>query len=145
VSERGQSPQLMRGPLGGLYGGLGDMLRVTALALLLLSSVLAGCSEWGACTLSVEPGVLVEIRDAADGTPIAASASGTIIDDNFQDSLRLHDGALTRAGADERAGTYTVRVLHTGYVLWEQTGVRVRETGCHVDTVTLQADLQRAP
>jgi hypothetical protein len=121
------------------------MRRVTAPPVLLLTSVLAGCSEWGGCTLSVEPGVRVEIRDAADGTAIAASASGTLTDDGFQDSLRLYDGALTRAGADERAGTYTVRVLHPAYVPWEQTGVRVRDTGCHVDTVTLYADLQRAP
>jgi hypothetical protein len=106
---------------------------------------LAGCSEWGSCTLSVEPGVVVEIRDAADGTPIAATASGTITDGGFQDSLRLYDGSLSRAGADERAGTYRVHVVHAGYVPWEQTGVRVRDTGCHVDTVTLRTDLQRAP
>ena len=110
-----------------------------------IAAAVPGCSEWGGCTTSVEPAVLVEIRDAEDGTPIAATASGTVSDGSFQDSLRLHDGSLTRAGADEREGTYTVRVLHTGYTTWEQTGVRVRDTGCHVDTVTLQADLQSAP
>ena len=122
-----------------------NCFRIDALATLVFSLGLAGCSEWGGCTLSVEPGVLVEIRDAADGTPIAATASGTITDGSFQDSLRLYDGSLTRAGADTREGTYTVRVLHAGYVTWEQRGVRVPDTGCHVDAVTLQADLQRAP
>jgi hypothetical protein len=116
-----------------------------ALITLLATAALSGCSEWGACTPSVEPAVLVEIRDAGERTPIAATASGTVSDGSFQDSLRLHDGSLTRAGADEREGTYTVRVLHTGYVTWEQRDVRVRDTGCHVDTVTLQADLQRIP
>ena len=110
----------------------------------LISLTLTGCSEWGGCTLSVEPGVIVEIRDALDATPIAATASASVTDGSFQDSLRLHDGSLTRAGADEREGTYAVRVLHSGYLVWEQTGVRVRDTGCHVDTVTLKADLERA-
>jgi hypothetical protein len=118
-------------------------LRIDGLALFVVSLALSGC-EMGACTLSVEPGVLVEIRDAVEGTPIAATASGSISEGSFQDSLRLYDGTLTRAGADEREGTYTVRVLHTGYVPWERTGVRVRDTGCHVDTVTLEADLQPA-
>jgi hypothetical protein len=122
-----------------------NCLRVHAMAISIVSMALASCSEWGGCTLSIEPGVIVEIRDAVDGAPIAAAASGSVIEGSYQDSLRLHDGSLTRAGADERDGTYTVQVLHTGYVPWEQTGVRVRDTGCHVDTVTLQADLQRAP
>jgi hypothetical protein len=119
-------------------------LRIDVLVLFMVTMALAGC-EMGACTLNVEPGVLVEIRDAVEGRPIAATASGSISEGSFQDSLRLYDGTLTRAGADEREGTYAVRVLHNGYVPWERTGVRVRDTGCHVDTVTLQADLQRTP
>ena len=119
--------------------------RTNILVVLLVTLALSGCSEWGGCTTSVEPGVIVEIRDAVGGTPIAATASGSVRDGSFQDSLRLYDGALTRAGADEREGTYTVRVLHTGYVTWERTGVRVQDAGCHVDTVTLQAELQRTP
>ena len=119
--------------------------RIDALAVLIVSLAVASCFESEACTLSIEPGVVVEIRDVADGTPIAATASATVMDGSYQDSLRLYDGSLTRAGADEREGTYAVQVLHPGYVPWERTGVRVRDTGCHVDTVTLQADLQRAP
>jgi hypothetical protein len=119
-------------------------LRSGALALLIFGVTLAGCDP-GACTLDVLPGIIVEIRDVVDGTPIAATASGTVTEGSYQDSLRLYDGSLTRAGADEREGIYTVRVLHAGYVPWERTRVRVRDTGCHVDTVTLQADLQREP
>jgi hypothetical protein len=136
----------MRGPLGGRAGDrMVVSSRTNILLSMLVTTALSGCSEWGACTTSVEPGVVVEIRDAVDGTPIAATASGSVHEGSFQDSLRLYDGALSRAGADEREGTYTVRVLHTGYVTWEQTGVRVRDTGCHVGTVTLEADLQRTP
>lgn len=134
----------MRGPLDGQGGGhIVACFRIDAFAVLMVSLALGSCSEWGGCTLSVEPGVLVEIRDAADGTPIAATASGNITDGSYQDSLRLYDSSLMRAGADEREGTYTVQVLHTGYVPWERRGIRVRDTGCHVDTVTLQADLER--
>jgi hypothetical protein len=118
--------------------------RTDALAVLVVSLGIGSCSQWGGCTLSVEPGVLVGIRDAADGAPIAATASGTITDGSYQDSLRLYDGTLMRAGAEEREGTYTVQVRHTGYVPWERRAIRVRDTGCHVDTVTLQADLERA-
>ncbi len=118
-------------------------LRIHALAMVVLSGALAGC-DLGACTLSVEPGVIVEIRDAVDGTPIAATASGSVIEGSYQDSLHLYDGPLRRAGAYEREGTYTVRVLHAGYAPWERTRIRVRDTGCHVDTVMLEADLQRA-
>ena len=120
-------------------------LRTVSLAFLVASTALSGCSEWVGCTTSVEPGVVVEIRDAVDGTPMAATALGSVIEGSFQDSLRLYDGSLTRAGADEREGTYTLRVLHPGYVTWEQAGVRVRDRGCHVETVTLQANLERAP
>jgi hypothetical protein len=111
----------------------------------LVAAGLTNCSEMGGCTLSVEPGIVVEIRDAADGTPIAATASGTVSAGTYQDSLQLYDLHLSRAGAFERPGIFTVQVAHPGYVGWERTGVRVRDSGCHVDTVTLQADLQRAP
>jgi hypothetical protein len=120
-------------------------LSTMTLTFLVASTALSGCSEWAGCTTSVEPGVVVEIRDAVDGTPIAATASASVTEGSFQDSLRLYDGSLTRAGADEREGTYTLRVFHTGYVTWEQAAVRVRDRGCHVETVTLQANLQRVP
>jgi hypothetical protein len=120
-------------------------IRLGALAILILGITLTAGSGCGACTLSVEPGIVVEIRDAVDGAPIAATASGSVTEGSFQDSLHLYDAPLRRAGAYEREGTYTVRVLHPGYVPWERSRVRVRDTGCSVATVTLQADLQRAP
>ena len=120
-------------------------LRTSALAILILAMTLPGYSGCAACPLSVEPGIIVEIRDAVDGGPIAATASGSVTEGSFQDSLHLYDAPLRRAGVYEREGLYTVRVLHPGYVPWEQTRVRVRDTGCGVATVTLEADLQRAP
>jgi hypothetical protein len=109
------------------------------------STVVMGCENWSVCINSVQPGIVVEIRDVVDGRPIAPTASGMVSDGSFQDSLRLYDRTLQRASAYERPGLYRVRVSHPGYVMWERTGVRVRDSGCHVDMVTLQASLERMP
>jgi hypothetical protein len=101
------------------------------------------------CTANIVPGVVVEIRDAFDGTPLAASARGVAREGSFVDSLRPHgslgNGTLvSRAAADERAGSYTVTVEHAGYLTW-QRGARVRANECHVETVTLTAYLIATP
>jgi hypothetical protein len=109
----------------------------------------SACTDGLICTASVEPGVVVEIRDASDGTPLAAGAVGRVRDGAFTDSLRAYGGTadgtlLSRAAADEREGTYVVVVRHPGYTTWELAGVQVRGSGCHVATVNLQARLVRA-
>ena len=111
---------------------------------------LAACTDGLICTTSVEPGVVVEIRDAADDAPLAASAAGSVREGAFSDSLRPYgvteSGALlSRAGADERDGSYLVEVSHAGYVTWRQSDVRVSSDGCHVETAHLQALLVPAP
>jgi hypothetical protein len=111
---------------------------------------LTACIEGMVCTASVEPAVIVEIRDAVDDQPLAADAVGWVREGTFSDSLRAYgltlDGALvSRAGADEREGTYVAQVSHAGYADWEQTGVRVKSDGCHVETAHLQARLVRVP
>jgi len=114
----------------------------------LLATAVGACDP-GACTTEVVPGVVVEIRDADDDTPLAAGARGAVHDGGFTDSLRAHAGTgeqmLSRAAADERPGLYTVRVEHAGYAEWVATGVRVREDGCHVATAELSARLERRP
>jgi hypothetical protein len=110
----------------------------------------SGCTDGLVCTTSVEPAIVVEIRDAADATPLAAGARGVVRDGAYTDSLRpygstIEGDMLTRAAADERAGTYAVEVTHPGYGTWQQLGVRVTRGGCHVETVNLVAELGRAP
>jgi hypothetical protein len=117
--------------------------------LVLVAPLLAGCIE-GPCTLSVEWAVLVEIRDAVTGTPIAELARGSVRDGSYVDSLRPHgtlDGVLLpcRAAASEREGIYTVEVVHEGYVTWQRASVRVGGDDCHVETVTVKANLESAP
>jgi hypothetical protein len=51
-----------------------------------------------------------------------------------------HD-LYARAAAHERAGTYGVEVVHPGHATWTAGGVRVANGICHVQTVTLEANL----
>jgi hypothetical protein len=115
----------------------------------LLAVPLASCGTEPTCTQEVRPGVVVEIRDAFDDTPLAANARGAVHDATFVDSLRPYgsvgNGTLvSRAAADERPGDYTIRVESDGYPPWEGTA-RVRGDECHVETVQLSVYLQRAP
>jgi hypothetical protein len=122
----------------------------TVLAATACATASLGCTTQPICTLSVDPGVVVTIRDAADGKPLASTARGVVRDGAFSDSLRpyggLGDGTLvSRAAADERPGVYTVTVVHQGYAPWERSGVRVRPGECHVQAASLTADLQPVP
>ncbi|MGE3525136.1 MAG: hypothetical protein AB7I33_04370 [Gemmatimonadales bacterium] len=119
-------------------------LRRTACLLLIVTS---GCRDGfgGACDASIQPGIIVVIRDSATGTPLAAGASGYAIDGALNDPLHPYgfDGSemVSRAGADERPGTYTVLVTHPGYSAWSRAGIRLTRGECHVNQVTLTADL----
>ena len=113
----------------------------------LLAALLGACSEPG-CTLILVPGVVVEIRDEVDGTPLAETARGVVRDGAYTDSLQLlgtGKAALVRSAAYERAGVYTVTVEHQGYAPWRREHVRVRGGDCHVQTTHLAADLERTP
>jgi hypothetical protein len=127
-----------------------------SLGVLLLVVSLGGCkrtTEPGlvVCDLNAVPGIVVDIYDAVSGVPVADSASGTVVDGTYSDSLRPHafDSSsmvlVARAAAYERAGTYLVSVQRAGYQQWTRSAVQVTKNVCHVNTVTLQADMNRAP
>jgi hypothetical protein len=126
------------------------MTRCTLPVLVAAALAAGACTDDLVCTTSIEPGVVVEIRDAVDANPLADHATGTVRDGTYTDALRPYASTgegvlLSRAAADERAGTYVVEVSHPGYITWEQSGVQVTENACHVDTVHLVAELERAP
>lgn len=127
------------------------MNRIALLAcVVLLPATLSSCdlTEPYVCTTSVEPGIVVQVRDAVTQAPAAFGATGVVSDGSFTAQLRQGqsgENALEMHGADERAGTYTVTVDKPGYQQWKQERVRVRNGRCHVETVTLQASLVRAP
>jgi D-alanyl-D-alanine carboxypeptidase len=54
------------------------MHRFILLAVLLAAAAATACTEAVFCTDSVEPGLIVEIRDSVDDTPLAAGASGSV-------------------------------------------------------------------
>ena len=140
----GCGPKRVRRPPGMANSG-----RVPAL-LCLVALAPACITDPGACTTSVEPGIVVEIRDAATGAPMAAQAMGQVEDHRFADSLAAHGFAgnppvmLSRASAFERPGTYVVTVFAPGYLPWVRDAVEVHDDECHVRTVTLEARLEPA-
>lgn len=119
----------------------------TPLAAVLLLPLLEGCglstTDPVVCTLEVRPGIVVEVRDGFTGDPLADSATLTLRDGTYVETVKESFDGLTLAGAHERAGTYDVRVDRSGYVPWRTAGVEVAAGICHVETVELQAPMVR--
>jgi hypothetical protein len=127
-------------------------MHVRVIAAVAIASLLASCTNpFGGgtlCTASVEPAIVVEIRDARTGAAIAAGAYGAVRDDEYLDSLRpyashgpTNASLYSRRAADERVGVYAVEVRHAGYRPWTAVPVRVTRDECHVRTQTLRAAL----
>ncbi len=93
------------------------------------------------CTMDIKPAIVVRIRDSVSKLPITEGATGYVREGSYLDSLRTYAG--TGQAASERRGVYTVVVMNNGYQTWKKDGVRVRRNQCHVETVTLNADLVR--
>jgi hypothetical protein len=100
------------------------------------------------CTTGIEPAILVWVYDAATGEPAAYGAEGTVRDGAYVDPLRpaVHaspdpTSLLSFRAADERPGTYEIRVAKDGYEPWVRTGVHAGMGTCHVRTVDLDAHL----
>ena len=131
--EAGQSTWRRR------YRGLPGRVTSFGLTLLLTATLVAGCSDPGACTLNIVPAVEVEPRDALDEGFLDTVARGTVRDGTFQDSLRASEYAASDptipsvlSGADERTGTYAVHLEADGRQPWDTAGVRVSRDACHV-------------
>ena len=103
--------------------------KVCASGVIMISTM--SCATGPICTDEVVPGLVVEIRDAFDDSPVAETGRGAVHEGEFIDSLQPYGRAgngvlISRAGADERAGLYSVTVVHEGYFDWRVDGVRVR-------------------
>jgi hypothetical protein len=116
--------------------------------------LLAACSAYSTgepeqyCTAELRPGIVVEIRDAESGAPLAHAAAGEVRDGDYVDELKpgmfenyAFETMYARVAAHERPGIYSVEVRRAGYQTWTASGVRVEDAPCHAQTVTLQARL----
>lgn len=111
----------------------------------------AGCRSSTAaslCPAIISPAVVVEIRDAGSGLPIAQATHGVVRDQAYVDSLMPYgristdpSTLLSLQGALGRPGEYTVEVERTGYISWTVSGVRVTNGECGPITVVLHANL----
>jgi hypothetical protein len=106
----------------------------------------------GICTLSIEPGVEVEVRDQTTDQFLSATPRGVVREGTYQDSLIVSGFTtdvppriMTLIAAGERAGTYTMHLEADGYQPWDTAGIRVRDGDCHVRTARFTAALNPAP
>ena len=125
-------------------------------ALVLGSVSLAGCNNPFAggysCPAVVTPAIVVEIRDARTGVPLANAARGAVHEGAYVDSLTPYEAnasdansLFSRRAADERPGTYSVEVVHAGYRAWTVSGVRAVAGTCGVRTRRISASLEPGP
>ena len=123
------------------------MLRASLL-LIAASTLGSAACHLASCTLIAHNAVEIEVRDSITGEPAADSATGRITRGTQAFDLQLtgwtaeHVGLwLTSRGSGP--GTYQVEVSKPGYRTWQQSGVVVTEGDCGMNTVRLQARLQR--
>ena len=124
-----------------------DTFRLLSAAAFLLLSACDSMLPPILCTKELRAGLVVNVFDAATGASAAENALALAIDGAFVDTLEVvYAGravATGFAGAYERAGRYDVVVRKEGYAEWTAREVRVTRDECHVQTVTLDALLER--
>ena len=126
-------------------------MRLTTIVLCLLAAVTSGCSSFTpiACTTDYRPGLTIEVRDAKTNAPIATAALIIIRDGDYTETLGIPvEGgpiSLSKSGAYERAGTYSVQVSQGGYASQTFSGIVVTRDQCHVIGRVIAAALTPLP
>ena len=121
-----------------------------SLMLCLLAATLAACDSWGGCSLSVEPGIRVEVRDGTTNEFLTATPRGVARAGTFEDSLEVSGLSadvpprVAELQGWVRAGRYAVHLAADGYQSWDTAGVRVSEGDCGVLTTSFTTALQPA-
>ena len=100
------------------------------------------------CTANVVPAIRVDVFDQETGLASACGATVILKDGIYSEEVELEQGdgcdeTFTFSGADERAGTYDITVIKDGYIDWYQYDVTVSSNLCHVNTVSVQAYLEK--
>jgi hypothetical protein len=98
------------------------------------------------CTPSIEPGLVVVIKDALTSEPIAAEV--VLRDGDYEEVVGGNDpGSIsgTYAGAFERPGVYTITIRGEGYGTVVLEMVEVTADECHVNTEQITIALESIP
>ncbi len=102
--------------------------------LLVLAPLLGACTSPYFCTTEARAAISVSAIDADTRTPVTGW-HGIVRDGDYRDSLRFGGAAY------ERAGTYTVTIEAVGYQTWTRGGIVVTDGECHVNGVSVVAEL----
>jgi len=124
--------------------------------LVLISSLLIiGCDEKKTadgdvivCTASIEPAIRINVFDKETGFQNACGVTVKLQDGDFIEELSnpASDSCkddLTFSLADEREGKYDITIIKEGYVDWYQYDISVSSNLCHVNTISIQAYLEK--
>jgi len=110
--------------------------------------LLNGCDIIGtACDAEVRPGILIELEDEENGTPVTvedataiASRDGNVT--SFIDGGRLPEMNEMIAFVDD-VGSYSVEVTKPGFKTWVDGDVGVEGTQCGLETTRVVVRLER--
>ncbi len=120
-------------------------MRSLRYALPLLLLVNAACDSEIVCTAEARFGVNVSVRNAVTQQPVLQGVRGALHEGSYVDSLQvitdIEGNIFSLAGAVERAGTYRIELVATGYQPWTRTNVLVTADRCHVTPVAVTANL----
>jgi len=100
------------------------------------------------CTTVVVPAISITVIDKASGNTISCGATAIIEDTNFSEEIsnpasKQCDNSILLHGAYEREGIYNVHVFKEGYLDWSEYNIEVKANVCHVETVTIEAALEK--
>lgn len=117
---------------------------VKGLTLAILPLVLAACDvvDPTVCTDEFVYGVQVTVVDVATAAPVTEGLEGTLTEGAYVEEMQVQgvNGNIL-LGAGERAGTYSLTIRANGYETINESGIVVTENECHVNPVSLQAEL----
>ena len=115
------------------------------------SAELTGVGE-RACTPDMRPAIQFTVQDYATKAYIASGTTVVLQDGAFLDSLvipagrpDLDSGRYSTPRAEDRPGTYTLRVRRPPYLDFIVIRVEVTSDGCHVQTRNLAFQLVLTP
>ena len=129
--------------------------KIISLLCILSFPILTGCNEKTtsdgdiiACTEEFVPGIRVNVFDKETGFPSACGAKLIIYyeDGTVEEMINYTNDCeedFTFAGAYENEGVYDIKITKEGYMDWNQLDVQVTANLCHVNTITLQAYIEK--